>query len=138
MALALLALGADDGAGLARDLDGAVAAVVVVDVDGRAGQRGAEAGDRRAIAASSLQHGSKHGGRARGGGSGRLQHQVAGVHDERLALVLVDDAHPAAPDEDQLEGDAVEMDPVGDRAAVGNGDVRRDVAPAEPAGIRSR
>ena len=65
--------------------------------------------------------------------SGRLQHQVAGVHHERLALVLVDDAHPAAPDGDELQRDAVEMHPVGDRPALGDRDVRGDVAPAEPA-----
>ena len=64
---------------------------------------------------------------------GRLKDEVALVHHERLALVLVDDANPAAPDVDHLERDAVEVDPVRDRAALGNGDVRSDVAPAEPA-----
>ena len=48
----------------------------------------------------------------------RLKHQVALVHHERLALVLVDDAHPAAADEDHLQRDAVVMDPVGDRPAL--------------------
>ena len=54
VALALLALGADDGARLRRNLARAVAAVVVVNVDGRAGQRRAEPRDGRPIAASSL------------------------------------------------------------------------------------
>ena len=48
MALALLALRADDRSGLAGHLASIVAAIVVVDVDRGAGQRGAEAGDRRA------------------------------------------------------------------------------------------
>jgi uncharacterized membrane protein YfcA len=62
---------------------------------------------------------------------GRLQHHVAGRHDERLALILVDDPDPALADADQLDGDAVEMDPVGDRSAVGDEDVRGDVAAAD-------
>jgi len=45
MALALHPLGADDGAGLNRDLAGPVGAVIVVDVDARGGQRGAKARD---------------------------------------------------------------------------------------------
>ena len=48
----------------------------------------------------------------------RLQDQVAGFHHERLALIFVDDAHPAAPDGDDLQGDAVKVDPIGDRPAV--------------------
>ena len=42
VALALMRLPPDDGAGRARDLDGAVGRVVVVDVDGRLRQGGAE------------------------------------------------------------------------------------------------
>ena len=61
VALALLALGADDRAGLGRDLARAVAAVVVVDVDGRAGQRRAEAGDRRRDRRFLIVAGQKHG-----------------------------------------------------------------------------
>ena len=45
MALALHALVADDRSGRARDLAGAVAAVIVVDVDARVRKRGAEGGD---------------------------------------------------------------------------------------------
>ena len=52
--------------------------------------------------------------------AGRLQDHVAGRHDERRALILVDDADPAVADADQLDGDAVEMDPVGDRSALGD------------------
>ena len=65
--------------------------------------------------------------------AGRLQDHVARRHDERLALILVDDPDPALADADQLEGDAVIMDPVGDRPALGDRDVRGDVAAAEPA-----
>ena len=54
MALALHPLGADDRARLGGNLAGAVAAVIVVDVDGGAGQRGAEPATVWAIAASSL------------------------------------------------------------------------------------
>ena len=61
MALALLALGADDRARLRRDLARPVAAVVVVDVDGRVRQRRAEAGDgrgdRRFLIVARQQHG---------------------------------------------------------------------------------
>ena len=46
IALALLPFRPDDRAGGASDFDRPVAAVVVVDVDGRVRQRGAEAGDR--------------------------------------------------------------------------------------------
>ena len=62
VALALLALGADDRAGLGRDLARPVAAVVVVDVDRRAGQRRAEAGDgrgdRRFLVVARQEHGN--------------------------------------------------------------------------------
>jgi hypothetical protein len=34
-----------------------------------------------------------------------------------IALILVDDPDPALADADQLDGDAVVMDPVGDRPA---------------------
>ena len=64
---------------------------------------------------------------------GRLQHEIAFVHHERLALILVDDAHPATPHIDHLERDPMVMDPVGDQPAFRNGDVRCNVAPAEPA-----
>ena len=47
MALALLTLAPDEGAGLGSDLARPVAAIVVVNVDDRAGQRRAESGDRR-------------------------------------------------------------------------------------------
>src|SRR6476661_6897272 len=63
----------------------------------------------------------------------RLQDEVALVHHERLALVLVDDADPASANEDHLQCDAMIVDPVGHRAAIRDGDVRRDVSPAEPA-----
>src|SRR5690349_14958554 len=62
-----------------------------------------------------------------------LDDQVALVHDERLSAVLVDDANPAATDVDDLQGDAVVMNPVRDGAAFGYRDMRRDVAPTEPA-----
>src|SRR3982751_3207791 len=64
---------------------------------------------------------------------GRLEHQVAGIHHERLALVLVNDPDPAGANVDHLEADTVEMDPVGNRPALGNADVRSDVAAAHPA-----
>ena len=59
MALALLALGADDCALGRGDLARPVAAVVVVDVDVGVGQRLAEPGDGRADRRSSLKQGSR-------------------------------------------------------------------------------
>ena len=60
MALALLLLGADDGTGFTCDFASAVAAIVVIDVDGRAGQRGAESGhgrsDRRFLIVARQKH----------------------------------------------------------------------------------
>ena len=64
----------------------------------------------------------------------RLEHAVAGVHDERLALVLVDHLHPPAHAVDHLEADPVEVHVVGDRSAVGDADVRRD----EPSTLATR
>ena len=61
VALALLALGADDGAGLGGGRYGAVAAIVVVDVDGGAGQRLPEAGDRGRDRRFLVVAGQKHG-----------------------------------------------------------------------------
>ena len=53
--------------GRGRDLDGAVRAVIVVDVDGRAGERGAEAGDglrdRRFLIVAGQQDGDARGPR---------------------------------------------------------------------------
>jgi hypothetical protein len=66
--------------------------------------------------------------------AGRLKHKIAGVHHEWIALILIDNAHPAAADDDQLQGDTVEMNPVANRPALRDGDVRSDVAPAEAAG----
>ena len=57
MALALLALGADDRARRARDLDRAVAAIIVVDVDG--GGRAARRGSPRPSRRSRLPHCSR-------------------------------------------------------------------------------
>src|SRR5436190_2426222 len=65
---------------------------------------------------------------------GRLKHEIAGLHDERLPLVLIDDAHPPSSHDDQLQRDAVVMHPVGDRAAVRDRNVRGDVTTAETAG----
>ncbi len=61
MSLALLPLGAHHGARLRGDLARPVAAVVVVDVDGGAGQRGAEAGDGRAYRRLLIVAGQEHG-----------------------------------------------------------------------------
>ena len=61
----------------------------------------------------------------------RLQHAVAGLEDERLTLVLVDDAHPTPPAVDDLEADAVVVDVVRHRSGVGDRDVRGD----EPASL---
>ena len=67
IALALHPLGADDRARDAGIVDGAVAAVVVVDVDRRAGQRRAEGGDRlrdrRLLVVAGQDHGDAGGGR---------------------------------------------------------------------------
>jgi len=61
MALALLALAADDGSGLRCDLPRPVAAVVVVDVDGGRRQSGAKTAhgraDRRFLVVARQEHG---------------------------------------------------------------------------------
>ena len=54
VAFALVRLAAHHGAGGARDLDGAVGRIVVVDIDGGVRQRGAKIGDNLGDAASSL------------------------------------------------------------------------------------
>ena len=64
----------------------------------------------------------------------RLQHAVASLQDERLALVLVDDAHPTPAAVDDLEADAVVVDVVRHRSGVGDRDVRGD----EPASLAPR
>ena len=64
----------------------------------------------------------------------RLQRAVAHAKDERLALVFVDDAHPAVRAVDHLERHVVEVDVVGDRPAGGDLDVRRDEPPPLPVG----
>jgi hypothetical protein len=61
VALALLPLRADDRSGFGGDLAGPVAAVVVVDVDGRRRQRLAKAADRRADRRFLVEAGQKHG-----------------------------------------------------------------------------
>jgi len=63
----------------------------------------------------------------------RLQHAIAGLEQEGLPLVLIDEARPALAAIDHLEADLVEMDIVGDRPAVGDADMRGDEAPAEAA-----
>jgi hypothetical protein len=62
----------------------------------------------------------------------RLQDRVAGLQHERPPLVLVDDAEPSPAAVDHLEPDAVEVNVVRHRAAIGNGDVRGDEAAALP------
>src|ERR1700690_2204293 len=64
----------------------------------------------------------------------RLQHAVAFAHDERRSLILIDNAHPAAPAIDHLKTDAVIMHVIVHRTAVGDADLRGDDAPAEAAG----
>ena len=59
---------------------------------------------------------------------GRLEHAVAGLEDEGLALVLVDHPDPAPVAVDELEADAVVVDVVRHRAAVGDRDVGGDEA----------
>jgi hypothetical protein len=54
---------------------------------------------------------------------GRLDHQVPLAHHERLAGVLVDKANPPAPDVNDLQRDAMIVDPVGNRSAFGDRDV---------------
>jgi len=61
MALALHLLGANDRAGLRRDLAGAVTAVIVEDVDGGIGQRRPEAGDGLSDRGLLIVAGEEHG-----------------------------------------------------------------------------
>ena len=63
----------------------------------------------------------------------RLKDEIAFIHDERLALVLVDHPHPAAPDIDHLKLDSMIMHPVRYGSALRNENVRSDVTPPEPA-----
>ena len=65
----------------------------------------------------------------------RLDDAVAGSQDERRTLILVDQPDPAAVAEDQLKADRVVMDHVGHGSGVGDADVRRDDAAAQPPGI---
>ena len=57
----------------------------------------------------------------------RLEHTVAGVHRDHLALVLVEDLHPSAVAVDHLELDVVVVHVVGDLATGRDEDVRGDV-----------
>ena len=50
----------------------------------------------------------------------RLQYEIAFIHDERLALVLIDHPHPAAPDIDHLKPDSMKMHPVCDGSTFRN------------------
>ena len=59
---------------------------------------------------------------------------LAGAPHQRLGLTLIPHAHPARPDRDQLEADAVIVHPVGGRPAAGDAGVRGNVAPAVPRG----
>ena len=61
------------------------------------------------------------------------QRQVAGMHDKRLDLVLIDDAHPAAANVDDLDRDPMEMHPVRDWAAFGDCKQRSDITAAQSA-----
>ena len=63
---------------------------------------------------------------------GRLQHAVTREHPEGFTLVFVDDIHPPFGDEDHLETDPMEVDPVRHVTAVIDPDVTRD-EPSSPA-----
>ena len=63
----------------------------------------------------------------------RLQHAVALVQDEGLALILIDQAHPTLQAIDHLKADAVIMHPVAYRPAVANADLGSDEPAAEAA-----
>src|SRR5262249_10970932 len=56
----------------------------------------------------------------------RLEDDLAGLHDERLALILVHEPDPALVAVDHLEPDLVEVHVVGDGAAVRDPDVGSD------------
>ena len=62
---------------------------------------------------------------------GRLDDQVALAHHKWLTTVLIDDADPTAPHIDDLQRNAVVVDPVGDRSAFRDRDMGCDVPPAE-------
>ena len=55
-----------------------------------------------------------------------LDHAVAGAEHERRPLVLVDEPHPPAVAEDELEADRVVVNHVGDRPGIGDADVGSD------------
>ena len=55
-----------------------------------------------------------------------LDHAIPGTQHEWRLLILVDEPHPAAVAEDELEADRMEMDHVGDRARVSDADVGSD------------
>ena len=63
----------------------------------------------------------------------RLQHAIARVQQEGIALILIDQAHPAGHAIDHLEADLVEMDVIGHRSALADADLGGDETPAEPA-----
>jgi hypothetical protein len=64
----------------------------------------------------------------------RLQHAVAGLKNERFALILVDDFHPSGLTKDHLEPDLVIVNVVGNGTAFRNGDMRRDDATSDTIG----
>ena len=86
MALALHPLGADDRAGLGGDLAGPVGAVIVVDVDGGAGQRGAEGGDGLGDRRFLIVAGQQDGDAVRRGRPARLRETLLVAGDGHAAL----------------------------------------------------
>ena len=63
-----------------------------------------------------------------------LDHAIPGAQHEWRPLVLVDEPHPAAVAEDELEADRMEMDHVGDRARFSNADVGSDDGASQTVG----
>mmetsp|Transcript_27159 Transcript_27159/g.64521 ORF Transcript_27159/g.64521 Transcript_27159/m.64521 type:complete len:215 (+) Transcript_27159:338-982(+) len=62
---------------------------------------------------------------------GRLEHAVAGFHDDGFTLVLINDTNPSLAAEDELEPHVVEMHVIWHRSTLGNADVRRDEPTAQ-------
>ena len=63
-----------------------------------------------------------------------LDHAIPGAQHERWPLVLVNEPHPPAVAEDELEPDGMEMDHVGHGARIGDANVRGNDGATQPVG----
>ncbi len=63
----------------------------------------------------------------------RLEDKIALPHNDWIALILVNNAHPPSTNIEELEGNLVEMHPVFESPSIGDRDLGTNIAPAKPA-----